>query len=621
MNRKYFVSTLVFAVALVAVVGVLFLFHRLVFLFSFDNLNTRVLAEVIENSLKLDVSTLSYLFIAAIAGSLCVGLIAKDNSGILAKIASVLVLLLVNLVAVADVLLYREWHSRITWAGLQHLANPKEVLQTVSGGTLAFFIIVVLVLTLAFYLLLRWLYRIHIRAAQPLENKRVALISTYIIVVPLLVIGCRGGLQPIPVNISDAYFSGNQVLNDAAVNPLWNVGYILLEARGRSRAENFITMSPAWAKLLAADYVTSQQDSAVSVFTTAHPNIIVIVVEGWSANAMGALGATNSQTPGFDQYSKEGILCTNAYAAAYLSDMGNAAIFSGFPGIRNVFINHESAKAAKIPSLFKSLKADGYSSAYFFGGQLSYGNIKSYLLLQGVDRVVEQQNFPENFPSGRLGIHDGYTLRYFLDEINKAKPPFVYSLFTGSTHSPYDFPGAGTSAIRSDYDYLASMHYADSVLGHFMAEAKKQAWYDSTLIVIVSDHSHGIPGNSWPHLPAFHRIPVLLAGGAIEPRFRGLKMKRLISQVDIVPTLLNQMGKPVNEYPWSVDFLKRYGRKWVFLPYHNGGIILEGDSFVSLNSKSDKPGESNVVNEAARQVLFLKAKAFQQRVYEVYEQW
>jgi phosphoglycerol transferase MdoB-like AlkP superfamily enzyme len=234
---------------------------------------------------------------------------------------------------------------------------------------------------------------------------------------------------------------------------------------------------------------------------------------------------------------------------------------------------------------------------------------------------VEQQDFPKGFPSGRLGIHDGYTVPYFFSEVNKAKAPFVYSLFTGSTHSPYDFPGAGTNAIRSDYDYLSAMHYSDSVLGHFMAEAKKQTWYDSTLIVIVSDHSHGTPDFVSPHLPAFHRIPLLLAGGAIKPEYRSRKMNKLISQVDVVPTLLNQMGKPVTEYPWSVDFLKPYGRKWVFLPYHNGGIILQGDSFVSLNSKSDKPGESNVVDEAARQILFLKAKAFQQRVYEVYEQW
>ena len=51
------------------------------------------------------------------------------------------------------------------------------------------------------------------------------------LILGVLLLGIRGGLQAIPINLSDAYFSNNIILNDIAVNPNWNVIQSILKSR------------------------------------------------------------------------------------------------------------------------------------------------------------------------------------------------------------------------------------------------------------------------------------------------------------------------------------------------------------------------------------------------------
>ena len=51
------------------------------------------------------------------------------------------------------------------------------------------------------------------------------------IILGMLLLAIRGGTQPIPINMSDAYFSNNNTLNDIAVNQNWNFIQSLLKNR------------------------------------------------------------------------------------------------------------------------------------------------------------------------------------------------------------------------------------------------------------------------------------------------------------------------------------------------------------------------------------------------------
>ena len=125
----------------------------------------------------------------------------------------------------------------------------------------------------------------------------------------------------------------------------------------------------------------------------------------------------------------------------------------------------------------------------FFGGQLTYGNIKGYLLSQGFD-LVKDGSYYSHLPSGALGVHDEYMFNQFKNELKDLSEPFMSTLFTISSHSPYDFPGEHKLSFNSKYDnYVNSVAYTDKYLGNFSKVSKMKVGIKthclSFLLIIV----------------------------------------------------------------------------------------------------------------------------------------
>ena len=129
-------------------------------------------------------------------------------------------------------------------------------------------------------------------------------------------------------------------------------------------------------------------DSTIYVLNKKHPNIVFILLESWSADNVESLGGLKGITPNFKALEKDGLLFTNFYSNGWTSDQGMSSIFSSFPVFPYAAIINQADKSSKLPCLNKSL-ANNYHSSYFFGGQLTYGNIKGYLLSQGFDKVKD----------------------------------------------------------------------------------------------------------------------------------------------------------------------------------------------------------------------------------------
>ena len=97
---------------------------------------------------------------------------------------------------------------------------------------------------------------------------------------------------------------------------------------------------------------------------------------------------------------EQGLLFSNFYSNGWTSDQAMTSIFSSFPVFPYVSIINQTDKARKLPCINKSLKKEGYHSSYYFGGQLTYGNIKSYLYTQGFD-IIKDEKYYNDLPSGK----------------------------------------------------------------------------------------------------------------------------------------------------------------------------------------------------------------------------
>ncbi|UOQ77401.1 LTA synthase family protein [Hymenobacter sp. 5516J-16] len=381
---------------------------------------------------------------------------------------------------------------------------------------------------------------------------RAALAS--LLYLALLVVPLRGGLQQIPVNQSDVYFSSRPFANHAAVNVPWNVVNSLRLQNGGPNPYQFLPDSTA-RRLTQQLYAPTGPDT-VALLRTRRPNVLFIILESFTGKLVGHLGGETGVTPTLDSLSQVGVSFQNLYAAGDRSQKGLVALLSGYPNQPTTSIIKSPRKTERLPHLARTLRDQGYSTAYYHGGELAFANMKSYLVTAGYEQFTERSDFTRRDQNAKWGAHDHVLLTRLLQELPRQRPPFFVTAFTLSSHEPFDvpmrprFPGTTEAAL-----FRNSVYYTDHVLGQFLAQARRQPWWDSTLVVLVADHGHHQPGDTPNHAPAKFRIPLLLTGGALLPSTQGRQISTFGSQTDVAATLLAQLKLPATTFPWSRDLL------------------------------------------------------------------
>ncbi len=400
------------------------------------------------------------------------------------------------------------------------------------------------------------------------------------------IFGIRGGLQPIPVHLSDAYYSKSNFLNLVSVNSQWNLMNSVVKNFRYKNKNPFIFYSDKEAQHYVDELYRVEKDTTIMVLTTQRPNIVLILLESWSADVIKSLGGYDSITPEFDKLASEGILFTQTYGTGGLSDEGISAVLSGQPSLPRVIVVNQPDKYPKLPAISKDLKSVGYNNYFTFGGQLNYGNIKSYIYSIGFDAILEEKDLPNSLSRGRLGVHDGYLLPFFADELNKLTNPFFGMIFTLSSHSPYDQPSNTKFFWGGDaQQYINSMNYTDSCLGAFFRKVKTMPWYDSTLFILVSDHSHHSPRGWHPYAKEYRRIAMLWYGNVIKPEYKGYKVNTYCTQTDLATTLLNQLNISSRPYKWSKNLLNPCSKSFAYYAYDDGfGWVSDSNYYAYLHS-------------------------------------
>ena len=88
-------------------------------------------------------------------------------------------------------------------------------------------------------------------------------------------------------------------------------------------------------------------------------------------------------------------------------------------------------------------------------------------------------------------MHDHIVLNRFFENLQKEQQPFFATLFTLSSHEPYDVPMAPRFKGNDETTlFKNSVAYTDSTIGVFINRLKKDPLWQNTLIVFVADHGH-----------------------------------------------------------------------------------------------------------------------------------
>ncbi|MGN6342397.1 MAG: LTA synthase family protein [Ginsengibacter sp.] len=533
--------------------------------------------------LRMDASFTAYICILPFLLFLIKSVAPRFQIQKIIRIYTYTLVVILSFLIISDLELYNAWGFRMDATPLQYFKTPEEMGATMSTAPV-FLLALIFVLIAGIFI---FLYKKYFDILSAFTVKRITFFSIFlpVFLVAFLFVPIRGGIQKIPMNISDAYFSEKIFADHAAINLPWNIMFSILN---RHNPENpFEYFPPKKSKELVKSLYATGAKRIPSILTVEKPNIIIIILESFTAKWMGCLGGVPGVTPNLDSIAAQGLLFTNIYAAGDRSEKGQVAILSGYPNQATTSIIKTPTKTRKLPSINQSLAKIGYESSYTYGGELEFANIKSYLVNIKIQQLTDKYSFPVSERTTSWGVHDQYVFDRFYHDIQNKKQPFFATLFTLSSHEPYDVP-MKTKFEGSDQSSLFknSVYYTDSIVGSFIRQFKQLPLWNNTLIVMVADHGHPLPGNDPNDRPSKFHIPLIFSGGALS--LKG-EINTIGSQTDIATTLLDQLHLPVNQYKWGKDLLDSSAKSFAFYSFNNGFGFVTPEGTETIDNVSRKP--------------------------------
>jgi phosphoglycerol transferase MdoB-like AlkP superfamily enzyme len=312
-------------------------------------------------------------------------------------------------------------------------------------------------------------------------------------------------------------------------------------------------------------------------------NLVIIVEESLGADAVGHLGG-KPLTPKLDALTEQGWWFENLYATGTRSVRGLEAITTGFlPTPARAVVKLGKSQRGFF-TLAELLGRHGFKSRFMYGGESHFDNMKGFFLGNGFDEVIDQPLMTDAKFVGSWGVSDEDLFeevhKTLLADSDSDQPRFTL-VFSTSNHTPYEFPGGVELYEQPKATVNNAVKYADYALGAFFDQAKQADYWNDTVFVVVADHDARVFGASLVPIEGFH-IPAIILGADVQPR----KDIRLVSQIDLAPTLLSIMGLDTTHPMLGRDLTQEYvgwpGR--AIMQYGSNQAYREGDDVVILQA-------------------------------------
>ena len=563
---------------------------------------------VIWHGLPMDISVAGYLTIIPALLALISIWLHPALIRILHRIYLALASLLLSIVYCTDAVLYGFWQFRIDSTPFFYfLSSPKDALASVSVWWVLLGVVVMLLLTAALFIVLCKTIGTF-PESKGIAKDRLIASAVMVVVLALLFVPIRGSLGTSTMNLGRVYYSENQKLNHAAINPCFSLLSSLMNDEDTKDQYRFMAADEA-NKLFSQITDKTKQggtDAVFKLFNTNRPNIVMVVLESFSAHIMKSMGGTANVAVNMDKWANEGVLFTNFYANSFRTDRGLAAILAGYPAQPTMSIMKYPNKTGNLPMFPQKLKKAGYQLKYYYGGDADFTNMRSFVTTAGFEDLVSDADFPIKLRLSKWGVPDQYVFDRALADIKSQAPNATHLsvIQTSSSHEPYDVPFK-----KLNNKILNAFAYTDNCLGKFVAALKKLPSWKNTLVVLVPAHQGCYPEDLDNYSPQRYHIPLLLLGGALKAKG---PIATLGSQADIAATLLSQLGFSYSEFTFSKDMLNPNVPHFAFATVPNAFMMKTTDNTVFYNCETNKtildngktPGKNLPYGKAYLQKLY-----------------
>ncbi len=277
-----------------------------------------------------------------------------------------------------------------------------------------------------------------------------------------------------------------------------------------------------------------------------YDNVVVIIIESYSKEFVGKYNAwmDPSRYKGYTPFLDSLIGVSRGYQYSFANGRKSIdampSVICSIPSIEVPYVlSHYSAN--KVNSTASLLKEKGYYSAFFHGAPNGSMGFNSFANLAGFDDYFGKDEYDNDDDyDGIWGIWDDKFLQFFAQKVNTFKQPFYTTLFTVSSHHPYNLPKEFKDKFKGgDRDIYKTIEYTDYSLKKFFETASKMDWYKHTLFVITADHASAeIAYPEYNTAWGYFSIPVFF----YQPENDWHEFKpEIIQQIDIMPTILGYL--------------------------------------------------------------------------------
>jgi phosphoglycerol transferase MdoB-like AlkP superfamily enzyme len=556
---------------------------------------------------KLDFSTIGYILIIPSLILMISAFLKGRWPFKVIKYYSTLLLFLFSFLIITDLEIYHEWGFRLDATPLLYLKNIHD-----SFASTPLWLITIMILALVFITF--WMTRIFRKTTRidemNCDKRQWLVLPVFLVITGSLFIPIRGGFETAPINTGSVYFHTDPFPNHAALNIPWNVMYSITKSK--------IMVNPYLfdSKLKTNDIIKEYRYSGTTTenkLKISRPNILLIVLESFTANVVGCVNDQIKATPNLDSIAKHGLLFTHFYASGVRSDKGLVAVLSGFPAQPNTSVMIFPDKTQKLPGLPNDLEKAGYSTDFYYGGDINFASMKSYMLNIGFQKIISKYDFPAEQRNMSWGVADEFLFKKVFEDIRVADTPYFKTVFTLASHPPYDFPG---KRWKKDNDrgteFINSIHYTDSCLGLFIHVLEQSGEMKNTLVIMVADHGNLFPGDEpYNSIQKFH-IPMIWYGGALNSTGN---IDKIASQTDIARTLLEQLKIKTDEYLFSRNIFGNEYQPSAMYAFSEGFGYINGSlNFSYFQNSQQFNKEFGTLNDTTT----LPAKKFYQAMYDTF---
>lgn len=331
------------------------------------------------------------------------------------------------------------------------------------------------------------------------------------------------------------------------------------------------------------------------------PNILWISLEDCSPR-FGCYGDPVARTPFIDRLAEEGSVFPNAFCTAPVCSPSRTTIITGFPATamaaQHMRTTYQAGEFPALPTPYhavppphvkcftESLRAAGYYCSN--NGKTDYQFEAPFLAwdANGKPATVEEIHW-RNRPDPAqpffavFNLEDTHESRMWegsapkLETDNRPHPPTDPAAVTVPPYLP-DTPGV-RSAIARQYDNIA---HNDAIVGKLLAQLEEDGLAENTFVFLWADHGEGLPRAKRFLYDSGTRVPLILRWpGRI---VAGLTDGRLVSLIDLAPTVLEAAGLPCPAHLEGHSLLQTGGRTHAFA--HRDRMDGEYDKARSVRS-------------------------------------